>query len=209
MLKWVTTNIGIKLLSLLTAGLLWFHVVTERSYEKSLLIPIQYVNLGNQLLITHHQPPKYAKIKIRGNGKELLRFGKGIKILLDLKEVKLGWKRIDLTKDDVDLPPDSKITVTSITAPKSFIIRVDEKAQKIVKIIPTLKSDIKIIYNLEVVPKAIEIFGGRSVISLISKITTEEIAPPAELPATLKVKLIIPDDVETSVDSATVVLKSS
>lgn len=203
MRKWVRVNLGIKFLSLFTAILLWFHVRTERIYENTVTAPIQYINLGKDLLLTK-PPPESVKVKIRGKGKELLRFGKNAKVVLDLAGTELGWKRIDLKEEDVDLPPEAKIAVVSAPTPKNFVIRVEKKAQKMVKVIPNLKSS----YVFEVTPKLIEIVGGRLAISSISKITTEEIIPPDKLPATLKVKLLVPEDIKASVDSVTVILKS-
>lgn len=202
MCKWGTTNLGIKFLSLFTAILLWFHVITERTYEITVVSPIQCIKLDKNLLITK-APPESAKIKIKGKGKELLRFSRSVQIILDLSETDPGWQRIDLKEENVELPPESKITIVSIPSPKSFVIRIEEMAKKTVKIIPDLKSDI----NFQLLPESIEISGGKSAVTAISKITTEEINPSNKLPATLRVRLVIPEGIKTSTDFVTVILK--
>lgn len=202
--KWITTNLGIKILALVTAFLLWFHVITERTYETTVTVPIQRINLGENLLITK-APPESVKVRVKGKGKELLRFRRSAKITLDFNEIELGWKRIDLKKEHIELPPESKITVSSYPSPRSFVMRVEEESQKMVKVIPTLNRGVK----FEVIPNCIEISGSRSAVNAISKITTEEIALPQNLPTTLKVKLVIPTNIRVSVDSVTVILKSS
>ena len=208
MFKWITANFGIKILSLLTAFLLWFHVITEKGYEKTIQIPISYVNLPENLLLTK-QPPKLAKVKVRGKGKELLRFGQNIKVELDLGETELGWRRIDLKKEDVVVPCESKIEVVSELIPRSFIMRVEREVKKKVKVVPNLKSDssheMGREYKFEVIPETVEISGGSDVYQ-ISEITTEEIALPPEFPETLKVKLEIPEHMETDTDSVSVIL---
>ncbi|MBI4721721.1 MAG: hypothetical protein HY769_01755 [Candidatus Stahlbacteria bacterium] len=197
-------NLGLKVLSLLTAILFWFHVITERTYETTIIVPIQYIDLGSNLLITKLPPPS-VKVKIRGKGKELLRFRGSAKILIDLSDNELGWKRIDLTKDEIELPSESKLTVVSGPTPKSFVMRVEEKVKKSVKVMPNLISSS---CSFQAIPEVIGISGAASIINPISQISTTEIHPPIELPATLKVSLIIPEGVKTSVDSVTVILKS-
>ncbi len=200
MSKWITANFGIKILSLLTAFLLWFHVITEKGYEKTIQIPISYVNLPENLLITK-QPPKSVKVKVRGKGKELLRFGQNIKVELDLGETELGWRRIDLKKEDVVVPCESKIEIGSELLPRSFIMRVEREVKKKVKVVPNLKSE----YKFEVIPEMVEISGGSDVYR-ISEIATEEIALPPEFPETLKVKLEIPEHIKIDTDSVIVIL---
>lgn len=209
MRKWITTNLGIKFLSLFTALLLWFHVTTERTYENTVTVPIQCINLGKNLLVTK-APPQSVKVKIRGKGKELLRFRRSAKITLDLSETELGWKRIELEKENIELPPESKIAVVSSPTPKSFVMRIEEKVNKTVKVTPTLNVGTvrEPSLQVQVIPETVEISGGRTAVTPISKIATEEISVPDNLPATLKVRLIIPEDVRASVNSVTVNLKS-
>ena len=200
--KWIVGNFGIKILSIFTALLLWFHVTTEKRYEKTIEIPISCVNLPENLLLTK-SPPKLVKIKIRGNGKELLRFGRSIKVVLDLKETDLGWKRIDLKKEDVSVHYESKMEIASDPIPKSFIMRVEREVRREVKVVPNLKSE----YKSEIIPEMVEISGGSSVYQ-ISEIITEEIIVSPEFPETLKVKLEIPEGIKISTDSVVVVLQS-
>lgn len=197
-------NWGLKVLSLLTAILFWFHVITERTYETTTIVPIQYANLGTNLLITK-LPPSSVKVKIRGKGKELLRFSGSAKILLDLSDHELGWQRVDLTKDEIELPSESKLTVVSGPTPKSFVMRVEEKVKKSVKVMPNLTSSS---CNFQAIPEIVGISGAASIINPISRISTAEISLPTELPVTLKVSLIIPEGVKASVDSVTVILNS-
>ncbi len=202
MSKWIVGNFGIKILSLLTALLLWFHVTTEKRYEKTINIPIACVNLPEKLLLTK-QPPKLVKIKIRGKGKELLRFGRSIRVVLDLSETDLGWKRIDLKKEDVSIPYESKMEIASVPIPKSFIMRVEREVRREVKVVPNSKSE----YKFKIIPKRVEILGGSSVYQ-INEITTEEIIVPPELPETLKVKLEVPEGIKISTDSVFVIFQS-
>ncbi|MCK4352799.1 hypothetical protein KAW65_05260 [candidate division WOR-3 bacterium] len=130
MQKRITANLGLKIFSLLIALLLWFYVMTERVYEKTLIIPLSFVNLSENLSFAE-QPPKSVKVRIRGKGKELIRlkFGEYPKIVSDFSKVRKGWKRVDLKKKDVNIPYWSKIEVLSDPNPKSFVVRIEKKQE--------------------------------------------------------------------------------
>ncbi len=209
MFKWITSNLGIKVLSFFTAFLLWFHVITEKRYEKTVQAPVSCINLPENLLITK-QPPEFVKVKVRGKGKEFLRFGGTPKVMLDLMETELGWRRVDLEKEDINVPYESKLEVASDPVPRSFIMRVERKVKKKVKIVPNLKSDLSQHetgreYKFKVIPEVVEISGGSSVYQ-VSEITTEKIVVSPEFPETLKVKLEIPEDITADEDSVIVIL---
>ncbi|MDI6840383.1 MAG: hypothetical protein QMD71_06025 [bacterium] len=213
--KWVTVNLGIKILSFFIALLIWFYVITERVYEEILTVPVICTHLREGLVFTKPLPAS-VKVKIKGKGKELirLRFGESVKISLDFSEAKLGWSRIEFKKEDVSLPYWSKIEVIDEPTPNSFVVRIDKKVRKWVKIVPRLpknlfgeQANLIPIYEAEIVPRMIEISGGSADIHPISILHTEEIVTHHEPPETLKVKIEVPDGAKASVDSVTVILK--
>jgi hypothetical protein len=178
-------------------------VITERTYEDTIKVPISCLNLPNNLIITK-QPPDSVRIKIKGKGKELLRFRKSIKIVLDLAEPEIGWKKIVLEKKDVEIPAASKIKVTSTPTPKSFIMRIEKKGKKRVKIVPTIKTA----HKFKVIPEKIEIQGGKTSIRSVSTIVTEQITPSSRLPDTIQAKLKIPKGIRASREEVTVIIES-
>lgn len=203
--KWLTANFGLKILSVFIAILLWFHIITERSYQAVFNVPIYITNISKNLVLTQFPPPT-AKVKLKARGKELIRlkFGEQLKIVCDFSGASKGWRRIDLTNDNVVVPYRAKITVVDVFNPSDFVVRLDKKNKKTVNVIPIFSGPLKV----KVMPKTLEIYGSKDDIQQITQVTTEEISIKrlTGLPETLKVKINVPERIEVSQDSVSVVI---
>lgn len=205
--KWITANIGLKILSIFIAAVVWFHVVTEKNYEQVFCIPLTFKNL-NESLIFGEDPPESLKIAIRGTGKELLlfRLGRGPTAMYDLTGFERGWKRIEFNETNVNLPPGSKAELKVIIDPKSTVLHLEEKVRKVLRVVPNIKGDIEYDVN----PRSIAVAGRSKTLQRLSTIKTEEIeAESLTTPETLKVKLSIPEGVISDTDSVMLILKGS
>lgn len=203
MMKYIFSNIGLKIFSLFTATLLWFHVITEKTYEKNTTIPVTYSNLQKDFSLVK-PPPKEVKVTFAGTGKELFWLDKRLKVILDLNSKGIGWHRIDLKDKDINIPDGAKLAVKEGPIPSSFIIRIDKEVEKQVRIIPDLKSP----YSSELEPPVVRITGGSGDIYPVSAVLTEPITPRENFPETLNVPLILPDGIKSDVNSVTVIIKS-
>ncbi|MDD5530262.1 MAG: hypothetical protein PHX21_09575 [bacterium] len=202
MFKSIVANKGLKVFSFLTAVLLWFYVATEKIYEKEVRIPVFYTNLRSGLSVVK-LPPQEVQVTLKGSGKELLWVDKRLKIILDLSSKGIGWHRIDLKEDNINIPNGSKIIVKEPPNPGSFVIRIDKRIKKQVKIVPDMKNN----YITEINPSFVEITGGSGDVYPISAILTEQIPFVENFPETLHLKLLIPEDVTSNIDSVIVILK--
>jgi hypothetical protein len=68
----ITENLGIKIIALLLAGLLYAHVVTDRPVEQVITLPVQIVGLGDSLALAS-APPEMLGVRVRGTGKQMIR----------------------------------------------------------------------------------------------------------------------------------------
>jgi len=203
--KWITANIGLKILSIFIAVVVWFHVITEKNYEQIFTIPLTFKNLKDNLIFVE-APPKSVKVSIRGTGKELLVFKLGRKptAIYDLTGIGRGWKRIELNETNVILPPGSRAELRSIIEPKSIVLHIDEKVKKVLRVVPNIRENIKYDVN----PPTVAVTGARKTLQRIRIIKTEEIVGENFTPPeTLKVRLSIPQGVTSLIDSVTVILK--
>jgi len=205
--KWITANIGLKILSIFIAAVVWFHVVTEKNYEQIFTIPLTFKNLKDDLIFVE-APPESVKVSIRGTGKELLVFRLGRKpaAICDLTGFGKGWKRIELSETNVIFPPGSRAELKGIIEPKSIVLHIDEKIKKALRVVPNIKGNIE--YDVD--PHTVAVTGSRKVLQRIRIIKTEEIdTENFTTPETLKVRLSIPEGVISPMDSVTVILKGS
>jgi YbbR domain-containing protein len=82
------SNLGWKVAAFLLALVLWFHVATEKIYEKTFPVNIQVVGLRRNLQIESIEPPSMA-ISTVANGKQLLQLmlSGGLRAYIDLSEI--------------------------------------------------------------------------------------------------------------------------
>lgn len=82
------SNLSWKLAAVLLALVLWFHVATEKSYEKIFPARIEAIGLAGNLQLDDIEPD-VTRVSVIGNGKQLLQLmlTGGVKVYLDLSSV--------------------------------------------------------------------------------------------------------------------------
>ena len=127
-LKWFRVNLGIKIFSLLIGILIWWHVRTERIYEATFSIPLCLKNVPAKISFVE-SPPEFIKIVLRGRGKELMRlkWGHSLEVIYDLSDATTGWRRIDITEENIKLPYWAKVSIIGELSPRSFVMHLKKK----------------------------------------------------------------------------------
>jgi len=121
----LTRNLGLKLLALLLALVVYGHVVTDQEQEWQLRTPLRIVGLPRTLVIDE-PPPEAVEISARGTGKQLLRLRVSApEMLLDLSRVGPGRVQRILSPADVALPVGTDVAVTEILDPRMVSLTVD------------------------------------------------------------------------------------
>ena len=69
-------NVGLKLLAVLLAVLLWLSVAGEHVVERSMRVPLEFRNIPTQLEITG-DPPATVEVRLRGSSAVLGRLDPG------------------------------------------------------------------------------------------------------------------------------------
>jgi hypothetical protein len=96
-------NLGWKIGALLLSLALWFHIATEKTYEKQFPVKIEVVRLPGYLKISQIDPPK-IDVSYTGSGKQLLQLmiSGNILINMDLSLVtRPGEYEFDLTPSEI------------------------------------------------------------------------------------------------------------
>src|SRR3989304_6003996 len=117
-LKSLIRNSGLKLLALFIALLLWFHAATERVYLVEATFPVSYENLPDSLYLLNDLPMEF-RVKIRGQGKELLLlsfFTPTIRV--DLRDQSPGRKTIEVLPLFRELPLNRELEIEAIVPNK-------------------------------------------------------------------------------------------
>jgi hypothetical protein len=96
------TNLGWKVVAVLLALILWFHVSTEKTYEKIYKARIETIGLSPRLQVKTIDPP-ITRVSVIGTGKQLLQLtiSGGLTAYIDLSQItKPGIDEHEVTPSD-------------------------------------------------------------------------------------------------------------
>ena len=169
-----TTNIWLKLASLILAITLWFFVILSGRADMTIDIPVNFINLPPKLEIVDF--PKTVSLSIEGQERILKNLKKSnINALIDLSKAKTGKSFFTISRDNIELP--NMLIITDID-PETVSLKIEEQMSKQV----TVKPDIvgvpeKGFAIVEVIssPDSFIIEGPKSLIRKIRRVKTEPI----------------------------------
>lgn len=125
----LTENMGTKIMALLLAVALYFHVVTEQPQEKVLGFPLLVQGLADTLAM-QNAPPENIGVKVRGTGKQLLRLRiVRPKVVLDLSGVTAGQFQRTMTAADFQGVTSEGVEVTGPSIPPRIELTIEPRAQ--------------------------------------------------------------------------------
>lgn len=168
-------NIGLKLLALAFALFLWFFVVGEEKAEVNLNIPLEILNLPENILISNEFP---GTIDVRLYGsRSLIRdlATRRISREIDLSGAKPGEVTLNIIPDSIPVP--RGIQVTRIH-PSHVTLILEPLVRKEVSIKPELKGKLAAGYELKDIkidPAVVVIAGTKKELARIEKIPTEPV----------------------------------
>ncbi len=168
----MTRNIGIKLLSLAFALMLWFFVVGEEKAEITVSLPVELVNISSNLVVAN-DVPSYINVRVYGP-RSLIRAiaTQGISKVIDLKDAPAGDIVIHMTPDTIPLP--AGIRVLRIT-PQNIKISLDRTMRKRIKVTPVLTGMPNKFFEIKDVkaePQDVLLLGPEKELSKLEEIKT-------------------------------------
>ena len=169
-----TTNIWLKLTSLVLAILLWFFVILSGRSDVTIDIPVNFINLPPKLEIVDF--PQTVSISIEGQERMFKDLKKiNINAVIDLSEAKTGKSFFTMTRDNIELP--KMLTIRNID-PETVSLKIEDQLIKKVDIIPDIVgTPEKGFAIVEVIssPDSFIIEGPKSLIRKIRRVKTEPI----------------------------------
>jgi len=169
-----TTNIWLKLASLLLAVALWFFVILSGRSGVDIEIPITYMNLSPELEMV--DSPQTVSVSVEGQERLLKKIrSKEIQAVVDLVNAKAGRSFFSLSEENIKLP--RTLELISIN-PEIISLTIEKQMRKTVSVKPAivgLPVEGHAIVEMKVVPDTVIIEGPRSVISKLYTLKTEPI----------------------------------
>lgn len=174
-MKYLTTHWELKLLSLLTAALLWGFVVGGEKSEVVLTVPVEFLGIPPGLELTAGHPDS-VDVQLRGLRVQLMRLrGEALRVQVRLAGAGPGTTTYRLLPEHVRVP--AGVHVVRIT-PSRLQVALEALESATVKVVPRLTGTLPagfVLKEVTVSPPTVEVRGPRSEVRVVRQVETEPI----------------------------------
>ncbi len=169
-------HVGLKLLSIVVAALLWLVVTDDAEVERTLRVGLELQRTPAGVELTSAVPDTVA-VRVRGPASRLSGLGPGdVSVVVDLDGVHTGRRLFALTADQVTAP--YGIAVAQVT-PAALPLSFESTAAKIVPVRPRIEGTPvpgHSVTNVSVNPSQVRIEGPESAVNALTEVVTETVS---------------------------------
>lgn len=174
-MKSLTTHWELKLLSLLSAVLLWGFVVSGEKSEMVLAVPLEFLGIPSGLELAAERPDS-VDVQLRGLRVQFMRLrGDALRVQVPLAGTHAGETTLRLLPEHVRVP--TGVQVVRLTPPRLRVVLEAVEAATI-KVVPRLTGAPPagfVLKDVTVFPPTVEVRGPRSELRLVRQVETEPI----------------------------------
>jgi YbbR domain-containing protein len=169
-------HLGLKILAIALATLLWLTVAGEHTVERSMRVPLEFRNLPSQLEITG-DPPGTVEVRVRGSSAVLGRVDPGeIVAVLDLSTGRPGSRLFHLRNDEVRSP--FGVQVAQVL-PSTVSLELEKSAARVVPVKPVILGEPAagfVAGRQTAEPATVRVVGPESRVRQLADATTEPVS---------------------------------
>ncbi len=169
-------HVGLKVVSVILAALLWLLVSGEQTVERALRVPLEFTNLPPQLELVG-VPPAVVDVRVRGSSGTLSRVVAGeLSAVLDVRTARAGDRLFHLTAEDVRAP--FGVEVVQVT-PASVSLTFEESLSKTVGVTVRIDGEPApgfAVGGVTVEPSTVAIVGPASALTGLTEAITEPVS---------------------------------
>jgi YbbR domain-containing protein len=169
-------NVGLKVLSVLIAVLLWFAVAGEQIVERRIRAPLELQNIPDGIEVVG-EPLSAVDVRVRGASSTLAHIALGdVVVVLDLSAARSGRKIFPLSPDHVRAPFGVEITHV---APSTTTFVFEQSMSRVIPVSPAVEGDPApgyVVERVTVDPPEIEVTGPQSALRGSLQAVTEPVS---------------------------------
>ncbi len=169
-------HVGLKLLSIVVATLLWLVVTDDPEVERTLRVGLELQRAPGGVELVGAVPDTVA-VRVRGAASRLSALGPGnLSVVIDLDGVKPGRRLFPLAAEQVTVP--YGIQVTQVTPP-ALPLTFEVSAAKVVPVRPRIDGTPvpgHSVTNVSVNPSQVRVEGPESAVNGITEVVTEPVS---------------------------------
>lgn len=169
-------HLGLKVLAIALASLLWLTVAGEHVVERSLRVPLEFRNIPEALEIVGNAPDS-VDVRVRGSSAVLSRLQAGeIVAVLDLSSARAGSRLFHIRNDAVRSPFGVEV---ALVAPATLALELEKSARRRVPVSPATEGEPApgfVVGRITADPATVEIIGPDSRVRQVAEATTEPVS---------------------------------
>jgi len=169
-------HLGLKILAIALATLLWLTVAGEHVVERGMRVPLEFRNIPPHLEITG-DPPGSVEVRLRGSSAVLGRLDPGeIVAVLDLTTGRPGSRLFHLRNDEVRAP--FGVEVAQVL-PSTVSLELEQSATRVVPVKPVVHGDPAagfVVGRQTAEPATVRVIGPESRVRQLADATTEPVS---------------------------------
>jgi YbbR domain-containing protein len=168
--------LGLKILAIALATLLWLTVAGEHIVERSLRVPLEFRNIPEALEIVGNTPDT-VDVRLRGSSAVLSRVQAGeIVAVLDMATARAGSRLFHILTDEVRAPFGVEV---SQVVPSTLALELEKSAHRTVPVVPAIEGEPApgfVVGRFSAEPATVEIVGPDSHVRQVAEATTEPVS---------------------------------
>jgi YbbR domain-containing protein len=169
-------HLGLKILAIALASLLWLTVAGEHVVERSLRVPLEFRNIPEALEIVGNTPDS-VDVRLRGASAVLSRLQPGeIVAVLDLSGARTGSRLFHIRGDEIRAPFGVEV---SQVVPATLALELEKSARRKVPVLPAIEGEPApgfVVGRFAAEPATVEIVGPDSHVRQVAEATTEPVS---------------------------------
>ncbi len=173
---WPFRHLGLKVLSVVLALLLWMIVSGEEIVERGLRVPLELQQVPVGLELTG-EVPATVDVRVRGASGTLSRVSTGdVVAVLDLRSARSGRRLFPLTPDQVRVPFGVEVVQVQ---PSALAMAFEPSASRQVPVMPAVDGRPApgyVVGALSADPKTVEVIGPESAVRRVTEALTEPVS---------------------------------
>ncbi len=172
-------HVGLKVVSIALAFLLWLVVSGEQTVERSFRIPLEFANVPSQFEIVG-VPPDLVDVRVKGSSGLVSRVGStDLSAVIDLQGAKAGSRLFPLMGDQIRVP--FGLEVVQVT-PSTVAVALEASSVRVVPIVPSVEGNPAagfVVGTVVAEPATVELIGPSSAIEDVREAVTEPVSVAA------------------------------
>jgi YbbR domain-containing protein len=169
-------HLGLKVVALVLATLLWLLVAGEHIVERSLRVPLEFRNLPPELEIVGDPPPT-VDVRLRGSSAILSRIEAGEVVAgLDLATARPGSRLFHIRNDEVRVPYGVDV---ALVVPGTLALELEKSGRRVVPVTAAVDGEPApgfVVGKVMLDPPTVEVVGPESRLRQLASATTEPVS---------------------------------